>query len=139
MSEGNGYITREDLLKATRTRYAEFPIPDDFPIESLAGKKIRIKTMSSKEKSAFEEFFNDPLTGEPDPKRAQLRREKMIIDCVVDGNGARMFSLDDIRELQKVDGPLVVELGRRIFEHNRLMLAADIEKKSEETTDSGSS
>lgn len=139
MSEGNGYVTREDILGASAVRFCDFDIPADFPIESLAGKKIRLRSLNAKEKVSYEEFFVNPATGKDDAERGRLYREKLTIECVVDGSGARLFTLDDIRTLSKVDGALMQAIADRAVRHNRFDALEDMKKKPEPIPDSSSS
>lgn len=134
------YATRDDILGAKEVRFCDFgPLPDDFPIPGLAGKKIRLKSMTAKENVAYEEFFVDAVTGKEDENRKKLYREKAIIDCVVDGDGSRMFTIDDIRKLSKVDGALLGAIYDRASKHNRFDEADLVKKKPEPTPDFSSS
>ncbi len=139
MSEGNGYLTADLLLSATAVRYTDFVIPDDYEIEALAGQKLRVKSLNAKERASLEDFFLDPRTGRVNPEKDKLRAEKWVIDCVVDGSGRPLFTLEDIRKLSKVDGALIEEIAQCAVNHNRVQLGKDLEKKSEAMTDSGSS
>lgn len=137
MSDGNGYITREDLLSATAVRYCDFRIPDNFPNANLAGKKLRIRSMTAKQHAAHEDFFLD-ANGRVDPERDKLRREKLVIDCVVGGDDKPMFTLEDVRTLGKLDGGLIEAIAQRAASHCRMQLQADMEKKFVATDDSDS-
>lgn len=100
-------LTKEAILGAQdhKTEYVDVP---------EWGGIVRVKTMSGRERDAFEAS----LIGEKDSeRRMENMRARMLAWCIVDENNRRMFSIDEADDLgQKSAAALdrVVAVARRI-------------------------
>jgi len=97
-------LTGQELLGATRRRYRLLTIPEDFP--ELAGKQIRLRSLSAREKAEYEAFF-DGADGQTDTERAKSYREKLISETVVDDSDRKQFTPEDVAALGEVDAALL--------------------------------
>jgi hypothetical protein len=117
---------RELLLKPLETPRETVLLP-----ELGEGVSIIVKGMNAKEKGAFEMQF--VKKGEHDVAKQRQMRERMLVACCVDENGARIFTVEDVASL----GLQSVFLIDRIFAACKRVNGdeeiEDIEKKSEAT------
>jgi len=97
-------LTGQELLGATRRRYLLLTIPEDFP--ELAGKQIRLRSLSAREKGEYEAYF-DRADGQTDTERSKSYREKLISETVVDENDRKQFTPEDVAALGEVDAALL--------------------------------
>ena len=95
MSETNGFATREALLGGYVPGYREVPLPD--------GSKVRIRNLPAGERDAYVLESRDLKTGGQRLDGLRTATARLIQLCVVDGNGNRLFSKEDIPLLQEQD------------------------------------
>lgn len=98
MSDNNGYLTREQLLRQDVRRYADVTLPN-------VGK-CRIRSMTERESANLEAKAVD-RKGNISIANAKKARARTVAFCVVDGTGERLFSDDDIDALQAIDAGII--------------------------------
>ena len=80
------YLTAEQILSADDFRYAEVDVPE-------WGGTVRVRTMSAKQRDALNRMFKD--RGEVEST------EFMLLMCVVDENGNRVFTREHLDMLKE--------------------------------------
>lgn len=91
-----GFLSREILLAPTGPRFVEVEIPE------LNGR-VRIKSMTAAERGRFEAFFQNATNGKTRAERLAKAREMLVIACVVDENGNKLFTPEDAKALASQD------------------------------------
>lgn len=110
MSEGNGYAGRESLLALSVRRYRDVEIDD--------GLKYRIQSLTEREKSSYEADILSNKSGQSVRlDRIVDSRLQLVVLCLVDGAGKRLFSKEDIPALRELDSAVVNALTTAINEH----------------------
>jgi hypothetical protein len=96
---------RELLLTPVVTPTEIVPLP-----ELGEGVSVTVKGMTARDKGAFDMQF---LTkGEQNTRTQKQIRERMLVVCCVDDNGARIFTLEDVAAL----GLQSLAIVERIFD-----------------------
>jgi hypothetical protein len=103
------YLTRKAILEA-----------QDLPTEDVEvsgwGGVVRVRGLTGAERDAYErELFN--IRGKSMELNLDNARAKMVARAVIDENGKRLFSDDDVRELGKKSGAaleMVFQVARRL-------------------------
>jgi hypothetical protein len=108
MSEGNGYATREAFLRPLARRFRDFELP------SLG--KIRIRSLTELERSKFEASCRDKK-GNLSNNRLLDVKCRMIVLCVVDGEGNPILTNNDIDQLRQQDSRVTNKLFDEIQDH----------------------
>lgn len=85
------YLSASDLLKPLETEYRDVQIPE------LNGK-VRIRSMTAREKSQFERSFQS-AKGKPLESRKAEIRERMIVAACVDESGNPLFTAENVEQL----------------------------------------
>lgn len=91
-------VTREQWLATAPRRYTVLTIAN-------LGK-VRIRSLTARERNAFERSIQDD-SGEYDPVKAAVARETLITMCVVDANGETTLTLADVAALGEKDGGII--------------------------------
>ena len=109
MAEGNGYATRDMLLgKPPERRFKDFEI---------GGFKFRLRSLSALEANTLQAkvLAEDDL----DRKVGEIVATncRFISQCVVNGDGQRIFGDLDIKELLQLDASLINKLASACQEH----------------------
>jgi hypothetical protein len=114
VSEGNGFVTRENALRPIARRFEIVDVPD--------WGKFRIRSLTELERSQFEKSLID--------KRGQVRlldvKPRMIVTACVDGNGNQLFQESDIAAIKEQDSGNTNALVEGIQKHWG-MTADDVE------------
>ena len=127
MSESNGYATKASLLGNRQTRRYADVIVD--------GQKFRLRSLNALESNTIQARML--IEEEEDDRIREIATAncRMISQCVVDGNGDRLFSDDDIDALAELDAAFVERLARACRKHAEFDPGAveKAEKNSEPT------
>ena len=122
-------LTREDLSKPIAVGRETVPVP-----EFGEGKFVTVVGMTAREKNEHDAWVMKPKWDGVRPERAKKQKEHMIVRCLRDDNGKRIFSDDDLSVVQEWPA----DLANRIFDvANRLSGGAsdDAVKNSDTTGD----
>lgn len=101
-------------------------------------RKIWIRTMSGRERDAYEVSVNDTRIGD----RLDLNnfRARLLVIVLADEAGKRLFADTDFASLGEKSGVVIDRLARLARSHNKLgPEEADTEKKGSPTTTGGGS
>ena len=122
-------VTKEMFLRSYKPPVEEVPLPELGP-----GVVIRVRGMTTRERSDFERQFMSK-SGERIPGRTQEMRERLLVWACVDENNVPLFSMSDIRaigEQNSVVTERIVDVAQRLCGMGKVN-AEEIEKNSEET------
>jgi hypothetical protein len=119
-------VNKEAFSKAFERRYTTVEIP------TLG--TVRIVNMNERERTQQLAWARDKK-GKPLPERVQQMDLRYIVDCVVDEHGNRIFTPEDMPQLQELDWGVKVKLMNAILKHCGLIDVdiEDIAKNSEAT------
>lgn len=109
MSESNGYATREGLFAGRMTRRHVEVIVD--------GQKFRLRSLNALESNTIQARMLVEDEEQDRIREIATANCRMIAQCVVDGNGDRLFSDDDICGLAELDAAFVERLARACRKH----------------------
>jgi len=131
MSETNGFITRDALLRPAVRRFKTIEIAD--------WGKFRIRSLTELERSRFEASIRDKRGQVSNTKLIDLKC-RLIVLCVVDGDGNQLLSNSDIDTLRNQDAKFTNELVDAIQTHCGITESdmEELEKNSEATADASS-
>jgi hypothetical protein len=126
MSETNGFATRDTILARKPRRIKTVEIP--------GWGKFRIRSLTELERSRFEATIRDKSGQVSSNKMIDLKC-RLIVLCVVDGNGDPLLNNSDIEELRQQDSMLTNALVEEIQAHCGYSDAdlGDLEKNLEPT------
>lgn len=122
-------VTKEMFLRSYKPPVEDVPLPELGP-----GMVIRVRGMTTRERSDFERQFMSK-SGERIPGRTQEMRERLLVWACVDENNVPLFSMSDIRaigEQNSVVTERIVDVAQRLCGMGKVN-AEEIEKNSEET------
>lgn len=108
VSEGNGYVTRDAFLRPLVRRFKDFEVPE-------LGK-VRIRSLTELERSKFEASCRDKK-GNLAPNKLLDLKCRMIVLCVVDGDGNQILANNDIEQLRQQDSRVTNKLVDEIQAH----------------------
>lgn len=108
MSEGNGYVTRDDILAPSVRRFDDVEVP--------GWGKFRIRSLTELERSRFEASIRDKK-GQVSNNRLIDLKCRLIVLCVVDGNGNQLLTHSDIERLHGRDSRDTNTLADGIQKH----------------------
>ncbi len=108
MSEGNGFATRDAFLGPAKRRFTEAEI------ENLG--KVRIRSLTELERSKFEASMR-AKDGQVSNVKLVDMKARLIVLCVVDGDGNPLLTHRDIDQILQQDSKVTNELVDRIQEH----------------------
>ncbi len=108
MSEGNGFATRDAFLGPAKRRFT------DVEIETLG--KVRIRSLTELERSKFEASMR-AKNGEVSNVKLVDMKARLIVLCVVDGEGNPLLTHRDIDQLLQQDSKVTNELVDAIQAH----------------------
>lgn len=91
---------RDDFLGAKSVRYTVEPLPWD------SSRAIRVRNLSDKLQSKYE-LENLLSDGTPSAERLQTAKRRLVALCVVDGDGAPLFTEADVKDMEETDGKLI--------------------------------
>lgn len=111
MTEKTAYLTANDLKKSATRRYHEFDVDISGDVT-----KVRIQSLSEKEKSDFETAI-DRARGKAKIDRTKDFKRRLITACVVDGDGSRVFGQSDVMSLESADGRLTSRIFNECIDH----------------------
>lgn len=106
MSDGNGFLGREEFLAPQQRRYATVTMP--------GFGMVRIQSLTEREKSDFETAAMTVKGGLSRRKLEEARR-RLIVLCIVDANGNRLLTEQDMPTLENLDGAV----STRIYDECR--------------------
>jgi len=108
-ANGNGFITREQLLAKAKRRFQEFEIPDF--------GKVRIQSLTERERSNYEAEMLDSKGATRKSKLIQARR-KLIALTVVDVSGDLLLNESgDVKALEEQDGSITDAIFEQAMIH----------------------
>lgn len=114
-------IDREDLVQFAKRRHTEVPFLQ-------TGKKVRIQSLTERERAELESAIVE--------RKGGSLRARIIAKSVVDEDGKRIFSDDDIPFIESLDSQVTSELYDAIDQHCGVIRGQDdletIGKNSEE-------
>ncbi|TXH43411.1 MAG: hypothetical protein E6Q97_34120 [Desulfurellales bacterium] len=102
-------VTRDQLLGARKRRFTQFPV------EGLNGK-VRIRSLSEREKSDYESEFMDKKGNFSRDKLLSARR-RLICLVVVDAEGNPLLTDDDVKALEEIDGRITSKIQEEAQVH----------------------
>lgn len=112
-------MTRDEFLSATERQFQDVPIPENFPIARLRGKRFRVWSMDSLQQSRFQTALIDPKTGNPIPERIEEMKARKVVYSVGNDDGAQLFTDADIPAILKLGCGLVDKICEVADELNR--------------------
>lgn len=97
-----GALSRTQILNSGKRRY------DSKEFEDLG--EVRVQSLTEKEAMDYESgrYFKDRY--ELDPGKIPDNRVELIVLCVVDDDGNRVFKKSDVDELRKLDSSVIDHL-----------------------------
>ncbi len=100
MSSSNGYASRETFLKPATRRFRDVELP-------VSGLKVRIRSLMELEKEKYE---SETMSRRGTIRQDMLKnaRRRLVVMCLVDGNGDVLLQPDDVEALGHLDG---VDIG----------------------------
>ena len=111
MSESNGYVGRGKFLSQTKRRYDEFEVEgDDGPM------KVRLRSLSEWEKSNYEAAALSRKGGLTKDKLIDAKA-RMLVLCMVDGDGNPLFTDRDLAQIKLIDGKITGAIYDRAIVH----------------------
>lgn len=126
MSEANGFVTRDALLRPLVRRFKVVEIPD--------WGKFRIRSLTELERSKFEASIRDKKGQVSNSKLVDLKC-RMIVLCIVDADGNQLLTNADIDVLRNQDSKATNALVDAIQSHCGITEGdmEDLEKNCEPT------
>lgn len=110
MSEGNGYVTRDALLGGGQH-------PRRYKDVEIGGHKFRLRSLTAKEANTVQAkvIAEDDV----DRKVSEIVATncRLIVQCVVDADGHRLFSDLDVSRLLELDAQFINKLALTCQEH----------------------
>ena len=97
-------LTRDEILKKVDTQIKIVKVPE-------WGGDVRVRGMTGEERDAFEGGIATVKNGKATIDTKNVRA-KLVIECVIDEKGERIFSVDDIKVLGKKSAKAL----QRVFE-----------------------
>lgn len=97
-------LTRDEILKKVDTQIKIVKVPE-------WGGDVRVRGMTGEERDAFESSIVTVKGGKSEVDTKNIRA-KLIVQCIVDEKGERLFGLDDIAALGKKSASAL----QRVFE-----------------------
>lgn len=93
-------LSRDDILNADDVQFEEVPVPEWAPkgAPNPASYKLRLKSMTGKQRDAFEASTVETKGGKQKQNLENLRA-RLISRCAVNDSGELMFSPPDIAPL----------------------------------------
>ena len=109
MTKSNGYVKRDELFANPPGRR--------FADETVEGfGKVRIRSLTAREKTKYDSAAINSKGG-INTKSLLTANARLIVACVVDGEGNPVFSEADIDKLQDMDAGVIEELASRCGKH----------------------
>jgi hypothetical protein len=108
MSEGNGFVTRENALQQAKRRFAVVEIPD--------WGKFRLRSLTELERSRFENSMRDKRGQVSSGRLVDMKFRMIVLGCV-DAEGNQLFRDSDIGELKNQDSKNTNALVEEIQKH----------------------
>lgn len=108
MSEGNGLVTRDQILQPLKRRFTEVTVPE--------WGTFRIRSLTELERSKFEASIRDKKGQVSNAKLVDLKC-RLIVLCVVDGEGNPLLAHSDIDVLRNQDAKATNALVDAIQAH----------------------
>lgn len=101
-------LDRNGLFGKAKVRYCYVGLPD--------GDKVRLRSLSEKEKSAFE---TDILSTKGAPRRDRMEdaKRRLMILCAVDDEGKQLLTRADMEQLEEMDGAITSLIYNKAREH----------------------
>jgi len=101
-------LTRDQLLGQCERRYRDVELP--------GGGSVRIRSLSEKEKSAYE---TELMTGKGTFRRSRLddAKRRLMVLCLVDEDGQPLLQRGDTAALENLDGAVTSHIYDEIREH----------------------
>lgn len=118
-------LSKDAILSATDRNYKDEYVPE-------WGGTVRVTGLSGTDRDAYEAAMVD-AKGKPAMQRLQNFRTKLVVKCLVNENGERIFDDSDVKELGSKNGAVL----DRLFDVARELsgmgqdAVADAEKNSE--------
>ena len=116
----NNYLSADDLVKTRARRYRD--------VEIEGSGKVRIRSLTERERSAFEAEITT-IKG----RVKQIARVKLLALCLVDSNGDALLTDDQVTRLLDQDSKLTGDIFNACLEHVGLTEndIEELEKNSE--------
>ena len=113
-------LSRETLLKKRPKKTRRGTVPDGYG--EFSGQEYILQGMTASERAEFE------LSLQGKKKAAGLRvvRERLVVECLVDEEGHRLLTPDDIQQLGETDAAFID------FLFNEAAVLCGISKEDEE-------
>lgn len=111
MSEGNGngFVTREQLIAKAKRRYQDFVVPDF--------GTVRIRSLTERERSNYEAEMLDSKGNTRKSRLLQARR-RLIALTVVDPSGELLLNeTGDVKALEEQDGSITDAIFEQAMIH----------------------
>lgn len=126
MSEGNGFASRDQILQPLKRRFAVVDVPE--------WGRFRIRSLTELERSRFEASIRDKK-GQVSANKLIDLKCRLIVLCVVDGEGNPLLTNSDIDVLRNQDAKATNALVDAIQTHCGITEAdmEDLEKNSDVT------
>jgi hypothetical protein len=93
-------LSRDDVLKADDRVTEEVDCPE-------WGGSVLVRGMTGRERDAFELSLRDQRSGQRIPGRMNNIRSQIIVRCVVDDDGERLFTDADVTALGEKSGAAI--------------------------------
>lgn len=102
-------LTKDELLSlAGDLKFEDVPVP-----ELKEGGVVRVRELSGNDRDALEDLIGLKPDGSIN---LQALRSKTLSLAIVDENGDRLFTPEEIEELGKLSGKVIVRLYARVSE-----------------------
>lgn len=133
---GREIVTRSAFLEAFRRRYDTMRLP-------ASGQWVRFQSLSDAEMSAYEMAIwrrNEAGDLERDDEAVTQNRARLIVACLVDGDGRRLLADEDVEAVAGRDSADTLALGSRLRLHvglDRTVSEEDAKKNASVNSSSG--
>jgi hypothetical protein len=103
----------QDLFRARQRRFTTVQVPQ---LEA----SFRIQSLNEKERSSLEALFNGYGTKLPEEARLALAKKRLVALCLIDDEGNRLITDDQIDSIDGLDGDVVNTLFLAASQHINL-------------------
>lgn len=129
MSASNGYATRDQFFALPARRFKDI---------TICGMKFRIRSLLEGEWAAHQLGNLDLVNGGNNMDGLKSSDARLIVACVVNGDGDLVFTDTDVPRLAYADAGLTEPLVRAIRLHCRVVDVEEAKKNSSTTGGDGS-
>lgn len=125
------FLSADDILSADDRQHEDVEVPE-------WGGTVRVVGLSGTDRDAYEASFVD-AKGKPAPQRLRNIRAKLLVKCLVNENGGRLFTDAQAQALGEKNGAIVdrlFDVARRLSGIGQDAVAEGKEPSADDQNDS---